>query len=186
MAEEEKEKNKKKTEEKKPEEEKQEEKKEGKPVEAAKKDEKEGEKKKEEIEPKEKEEKEKTEAVVNVSNLGISTKHSIAICNMIRGKKIETALEKLQLAVNEKSPIKMRGEIPHRKGMMSGRYCVKAASQFIKLLKSLQANANINGLEGELIIKKAIANTASRPYKRFGRGRFKRTNVYLKTEKQKA
>ena len=34
----------------------------------------------------------KTEAVVNAKNLPISTKHSIAICNMIRNKDIDWAI----------------------------------------------------------------------------------------------
>ena len=75
----------------------------------------------------------------------------------------------------------MRGEIPHRKGkIMSGRYPIKAAQQFVKLLKQLAANATINGIDIEKIKIECQANRAARPYKRFGNMRFKRTHVTLK------
>jgi len=122
----------------------------------------------------------KTEAVVNGRNLSISTKHSIAICNLIRGKNIDKIIPILEQVEKMKKPIPMRGEIPHKKGMMSGRYPVKAVKEFIKLLKSLRANALVNELELERYKIFCKANIASRPYKRFGKGRFKRTNVQIK------
>ena len=80
-----------------------------------------------------------------------------------------------------KIAVPMRGEIPHRKGkIMSGRYPVKAAKEFIKLLKSLKTNALMNELELEKYKIFCKANIASRPYRRFGKGRFKRTHVEIK------
>ena len=132
--------------------------------------------KKEERKPAEKPKKQ--EAVVRGADLGISTKHSIAICRFIRGKNIEKAREELEQVSKMKKAIPMKGEIPHRKGMGSGRYPVKSCKIFIKLLKSLAANSNINGLE-EPYIHIAKADRASRPYRRFGSRRFKRSNVLL-------
>ena len=120
----------------------------------------------------------KTEAIVNLSSLPISTKHSIAVCRFIKGKEIEKAINDLERVVLLKKPVPMKGEIPHRKGMMSGRYPKKTAEHFIKLLKELSANVNVNGLENP-IISEAIANIASRPYSRFGRVRKKRTHVKI-------
>jgi len=124
----------------------------------------------------------KNEAVVNGMNLSISTKHSIAICNFIRGKYIDLVIKGLEEVVDKKRAIRMKGEIPHRKGkrMMSGRYPVKASKEFIKLLKSLKANAIVNELELEKYEIFCKANVAPRPYKSFGQGRFKRTHVTLK------
>lgn len=122
----------------------------------------------------------KTEAVVNARNLPISTKHSIAICNMIRNKEIDKALLLLEQAEQKKIPVPMRGEIPHRKGIMSGRYPITALGHFIKSLKSLKANALINELELEKYRIFCKANLASRPYRRFGKGKFKRTHLTLK------
>lgn len=122
----------------------------------------------------------KTEAVVNGKDLGISTKHAIAICNFIRGKNIDKAISQLQEVADVKRAIPMKGELPHRKGMERGRYPSNAAKQFIKLLKQLSANATINGIDLEKTRIECKANRASRPYRRGGSQRFKRTHVTLK------
>jgi len=123
----------------------------------------------------------KTEAVVNGQSVPISTKHAVAICNMIRGKDIDQAISMLEQVEKMKKAVPMRGEIPHRKGkIMSGRYPVNAANHFIKLLKSLKSNAVNNELELEKYILFCMPNVAARPRRRFGRTRFKRTHVTLK------
>ncbi|MBS3070709.1 hypothetical protein J4407_00200 [Candidatus Pacearchaeota archaeon] len=128
--------------------------------------------------------KKKTEVVVKFSNLHISTKHSIAVSKFIKGKTIEGAITDLEKVVSMKKAVPMKGEIPHRKGMMSGRYPKKAAEHFIKILKSLSANANINGIENP-IISEAISNFGQRPYGRFGSVRKKRTHVKLIAKEKK-
>ena len=84
----------------------------------------------------------------------------------------------LEEVSSKKRAVPMKGEIPHRKGMMSGRYPKKAAQHFIKLLKSLSGNVNVNELENP-IITEAVANIGLRPYGRFGRVRRKRTHVKI-------
>ena len=129
----------------------------------------------------------KNEATVNGKNLPISTKHTIAICNFIRNKNIDKAISELEDVSKLKRAVPMRGEIPHRKGMMSGRYPVNASKLIIRLLKSLKSNAMVNELELEKYKLYCTPNIASRPYKRFGHGRLKRTNVtikLIKTEKK--
>ena len=138
---------------------------------------------KEESEKRKKEIKEeipkKSEAFVNAYNVPISTKHSIAICAFIKNKKIAHAISELEEVAVLRKAIPMKGEIPHRKGkIMSGRFPKKAASSFLKLLRSLNANANYNKLE-EPIITEAIANIGARPYGKFGRVRKKRTHVKI-------
>ena len=122
--------------------------------------------------------KEKNEAFVNGRNLPISKKHSMAICRFIKGKEPEKAMEELEGVLKFKKIIPMKGEIPHRKGGISGRYPVNACKVFIKLLKSLSANASVNGMES-IYIATAKADRGSRPYRRFGSRRFKRTNILL-------
>lgn len=123
----------------------------------------------------------KTEAVVNAKNLPISTKDSAAICKFIKNKKIENAIADLEQVLLLKKAVPMKGEIPHKKGkgMASGRFPKNAAQSFIKLLKSLSANATYNGLE-EPIIAAAVANIGARPYGKFGWVRKKRSHVKLK------
>lgn len=123
----------------------------------------------------------KTEAIVNGKGVPVSTKHSIAICNFIRGKNIDKAIAILEEVKRFKRAVPMKGEIPHRRGrIMSGRYPIKAVGEFIKLLRSLKSNAINNELELEKYAIFCKADVANRPYRRFGRTKFKRTNVLLK------
>lgn len=147
------------------------------------------EEKKEEVKEEKKKKQEivkKDKAVMDGRDLGMSKKHSMSICDFIRNRKIEDVIPRLEQVIKLNRPIKMKGEIPHRhgKGMAGGRYPVNASKVFIKLLKTLNANAQVNGIENA-IISVAIANDASRPFKRGGSARFKRTNVYLEAKENK-
>jgi large subunit ribosomal protein L22 len=140
------------------------------------------EEKKELVETKKPEKKEeihkKEEAKVNGQNLDISTKHSIAICDFIRGKEIEKAIKDLESVLKYKKAVPMKREIPHRKGIERGRYPIKATKVVIKLLKSLNANASISEIENPVIVF-AKADKASRPYRRWGSRRFKRSHIMI-------
>ena len=129
----------------------------------------------------------KDKAVVRGKDLGVSTKQCVAICNFIRKKKIEQAIKELQEVIGKRKAVPMKGEIPHRKGrgIMSGRYPIKACGIFIKLLKSLNANSIMGGMEN-VYVSIARADIASRPYKRFGQMRFKKTHVYLEAREVKS
>ena len=128
----------------------------------------------------------KNEAIVNGISLPISTKDSVAICRFIKKKTIAKAIADLEEVLKFKKAIPMKGEIPHRKGkgIMAGRYPIYAVQHFIKLLKNLQANSNVNELD-EPIIVEAIPNRASLPYGRFGSIRRKRTHVRIKAKERK-
>lgn len=144
-----------------------------------------------------KKDKKKTEAakpkVSKVTALGkdmpISMKYAATVCNAIRNKKTETAIEMLEQVVAKKRALMMKGEMAHHRvvGYATSRpskYPVKASLEFIKLIKSLNANASVKGLDPSiLIITKAMANKAGRPFKgtrlAFGRKRFKRSHVLL-------
>ena len=122
----------------------------------------------------------KTMTVVNFYNVPVSTKQAIAICNFIKNKKIQDAIKDLEDVARLKKVIPMTGEVGHRKGrgIMSGRFPQKAAKNFIKLLKSLSANATYSGLENP-VITEAIPNIGSRPYGKFGRVRRKRSHIKI-------
>ena len=115
-------------------------------------------------------------------NLPISLKHSKYIGNFIKGKKVEAAIRDLQQVIKKKVAVPFKGEVAHKKGkgMMSGKYPVKASENFIILLKSLNANSNVNGLDTDkLMVKDVMANKAPDQMHRFGRMKFKRTHVKL-------
>ena len=122
----------------------------------------------------------KNEAIVRGLNLPISSKQSFAISKFIKYKEIGQAIRELEEILLHKKALPMKGEIPHRrgKGMMSGRYPKNAITAFIKLLKSLTANANVNEISNPVIFE-AYGNFASRPYGKFGRIRKKRSNVVI-------
>ena len=126
----------------------------------------------------------KDSAEVNARSVPVSTKVGAAICKFIKKKKLEDAIARLEKVIVMRKAVPMKGEIPHRKGrIMSGRFPQKAAKEFIILVKSLQGNSNVNGLE-EPVISEAIANQASRPYGRFGRVKRKRTHIKLVARNQ--
>ena len=122
----------------------------------------------------------KEETVARGISLPLSKKHCMYLCNFIRHKSVDAALADLELVLKFKRAVPMKGEIPHRHGMMSGRYPVKAAKLFMKLLKGLKGNIAVSGLDtAKTSIVWASASWASRPQKRGG-ARFKRTHVVLK------
>jgi len=127
----------------------------------------------------------KDSAIAKAFNLSISPKYSKYICNMIRGKDIDTAQKMLEEVVAYKRVVKMHGlQVPHKhgKGIMAGRYPITATKEFITLIKQLKANGIHNELEMEKYIIAGNADVASKPYKRGG-ARFKRTHVTLRLEK---
>ncbi|MCH7568247.1 MAG: hypothetical protein IIA87_02395 [Nanoarchaeota archaeon] len=150
---------------------------EGKKIEAEKKEpEKKGKRKKEK--PKIK----KEEAIAWGRNLHISKKQGVYICEFIKNKKIDGAIKDIEEVIKLKRAIPFKGEIPHRKGkgIMSGRYPVKATKLFINVLKALRGNSIVNGLDlDKTRIYFASASWASRPMRSRSR-RAKRTNVILK------
>ena len=119
-------------------------------------------------------------AIVNAKFLPISKKHSMAICKTIKGKTVKEVLELLEKVIKKKEAIRFTGEIPHRKGMMSGRYPVSASKVFQKLIKGLVANANVKGIDVENSTISAKTNDAGK-HMHSGRKRrkFKRCHVTL-------
>jgi len=131
-------------------------------------------------EKKQEEEKVKDVAIVRSFSSRISPKNSFAICDMIRGRNPDKAIQMLEEVIKHKRVVEMRNrEIPHRKGkgISAGRYPELASKEFINLLKQLKANASVNGIENP-VITLAKADIGSRPFKRGGR-KAKRTSVYM-------
>lgn len=114
--------------------------------------------------------------------LSISYKHAIEISNYIKGKKLSVAQELLEKAIKKEKPIPFKRFTEgagHKKGnIMAGKYVVKAATEILKLLREVEANASAKGFYDPLIIYIA-AKKASSPYhygRHYGR-EMKRTNV---------
>jgi ribosomal protein L22 len=111
-------------------------------------------------------------AEVNVRSIHMSKKQAMYICNFIKGKKIDQAMADLERVTKFKLIVPFKGEIPHRKGkgMMSGRYPIKSAQQFITILKGLKGNAIVNQMDLDRTrIFRGIPNWAPEPARRGGR-----------------
>ena len=124
--------------------------------------------------------KKKDEAVARGLSLPISKKHAMYICSFIKNKRVESAIEDLEQVLKFKKAVPYKGEIPHRHGMMSGRYPINASNAFIAILKGLKGNISVAGLAPDKTrIYFASASWASRSQKKGG-ARFKRTHVVIK------
>jgi large subunit ribosomal protein L22 len=123
----------------------------------------------------------KKEAIARGQDVRASKKQCTYICTFIKGKSIDNAISDIESVINMKRPIPFKGEIPHKKGkgMMSGRYPVKASQIFIKLLKGLRGSVIQNGLDlDKTRLKICSATNASRPLRR-GNVEAKRSDIIL-------
>lgn len=124
-------------------------------------------------------------AKVNARSMPISTKQAIEISNFIRGKKVEEAIKLLEGVVKKDIAVPFRrfsGDVGHKRKIGAGRYPEKASKEIIRLLNSLNANAQFKGLNtSNLVIKKICANKASSMwhYGRKMRRKMKRTNIEI-------
>ena len=119
------------------------------------------------------------------NSLPISTKHSIEICSFIRNKSLNEAKKILSLVVQHKKAIPFRRfnkGIGHKKIVGPGRYPENASREIIKLLESVEANAQFKGLNtSNLTISHICAHKSSKTwhYGRKRRRKAKRTNIEI-------
>jgi len=123
--------------------------------------------------------------------LPISTKTSIEVCSMIRGKQVDTAIDMLEEVKRLKKAVPYKRafkDIGHRKGnMTSGRFPQKAAGFIQSILQSARSNAENLGLNTEELAISHISAQQGGNVMRGGRRRrrAKRTHieVILKEDK---
>ena len=136
---------------------------------------------------------EKEIAKASGMSLPISTKQSIEICNFIRNKTLEKAKAILERVLEKKEAIPFKrfgSDTGHKRGAIgAGRYPQKTAKEILKVLDSVEANAQAKGLNSnDLKIIQLIANKASTPW-RFGRKRRRKTKrthieIIVKSKKE--
>lgn len=124
-------------------------------------------------------------AVARMRNLPISTKHSIEISRHLRFKQTDKAKAFLEDVIAKAKPVPFKRfvrDMGHKSGMASGRFPVKAAKEFLRLVKSAEKNAEDLGLNTEsLKIVHLLANKASIPMTGGRmRGATKRTHIEIK------
>ncbi len=118
-------------------------------------------------------------------DLSISKKQSVEICKWIKHRQLKQAKQLLTEVIAMKRAVpytRFNWNVGHRPGMGPGRYPVKSAKEFLALLKSAEANAQVKGLNtGNLVIVHCNAQKASTPY-HYGRQRgtkMKRTHLEI-------
>ncbi|MFQ6135816.1 MAG: 50S ribosomal protein L22 [Candidatus Hydrothermarchaeales archaeon] len=95
--------------------------------------------------------------------LRVSPKHSVEICNAIKGMKVEDGKRYLKEVIELKKIVpfrKYKKGVAHRRGIRrwhTGRYPKKAASGILKVLESAEANAEYKGLDTDKLHIKHIA-----------------------------
>ena len=82
--------------------------------------------------------------------LPISPKKAVELCRAIRGKTVEAAKEYLERVIALKQAVPMKRYktmVAHKAGIGPGRYPVKVARHFLKVLQSAEENAGYKGLD---------------------------------------
>jgi len=116
-------------------------------------------------------------AIAKATEAEISLKHSLELCRLIRGKRLEDAKSIMEGLVNKRIDI-------------DGKYHKNAAKKFLEILNSAEANAKVKELNVDrLYIKTAKADKAftfRRPKSRWRfRGRRKKsTNITIEMEQR--
>lgn len=129
-------------------------------------------------------------ATLNVKFLPISTKMSVEICNLVKSMPLSKARRLLQDVVDMKKPIPIKrfnADLGHKPGLGPARYPVNASKVFLKLLNSVEANAENRGLNvNSLVIvhAKADRGDARWRYGRKGRVKMKNTHIHLRVEEK--
>lgn len=100
-------------------------------------------------------------------NVPVSTKQCIEICGYLRYKITNEAKRFLESVIAHKAAVpfkKFNKNVGHKPGMAAGRFPQKAAREMLRLVKSVESNAQFKGLNNEsLKITKILANRAPNP-----------------------
>ncbi len=82
----------------------------------------------------------------------ISPKKSYEVCNLIRGKDVDEAIDILDDVIEKKRAVPYRRynkRVAHNKGVGPGGYPVKAASKIKEFIEQAKSNAEEKGLDSE-------------------------------------
>jgi large subunit ribosomal protein L22 len=124
-------------------------------------------------------------ALASGRDLNIKPKTAREICHHINGMKLDEAKAFLESVIDKKRAVpyyRYRGKIGHRKqlkGHDAGRFPEKAASQILKILDSVEANAEFKGLYVERLKIVHMATHRGRVIKKFIPRAFGRASPYF-------
>ncbi len=124
-------------------------------------------------------------AIASGRDLRISPKATREICNYLRGMRLEKAKEVLQEVMELKRPVpfyRHRKKMGHRKGVQgfdAGRFPQKAAGEVLKVLNSVEANAEFKGLYTDRLKIIHIASHKGRTLRNYIPRAFGRSSPYF-------
>jgi len=125
-------------------------------------------------------------AIASGRDLRIKPKTSREICNTLKGMKLEEAKTFLNDVIDKKRAVpyyRYRGKTPHRKqlqGHDAGRFPEKAAEEILKILNSVEANAEFKGLYADRLRIVHMAAHKGRVIRKFIPRAFGRASPYYK------
>lgn len=123
--------------------------------------------------------------------LPISFKQSVEICRFIKNRNVNEAKKMLHDVTEKKAAVPFKRynwDLGHKKKIGPASYPEKASKEFIRLIESVEANAQFKGLNtSNLIIAHVSAHKAGKAW-HFGRKtrrKMKRTNIEIVVEEKK-
>ena len=125
-------------------------------------------------------------AIASGRDLRIKPKVAREICNTLKGMKLDSAKLYLNDVIDKKRPIpyrRYRGKTPHRKGDLgfdAGRYPEKSAKEILRILDSVEANAEFKGLYADKLRIIHMAAHRGRVIRKFIPRAFGRASPYYK------
>lgn len=95
----------------------------------------------------------------------ISPKFTREICGLIRGMKVNKAIDTLEGVIALETPVPLKRynkRVSHKQGVGPGRYPKKAAAAVLGVVKSAVANAEYKGLNTDDMVIKTISASRGR------------------------
>jgi large subunit ribosomal protein L22 len=124
-------------------------------------------------------------ALASGRDIRIKPKVAREICNHIKGMKLDEAKTFLNAVIDKKRAVpyyRYRGKIGHRKelqGHDTGRFPEKAAGEILKILDSVEANAEFKGLYADRLKIVHMAAHRGRVIRKFIPRAFGRASPYF-------
>ncbi|AAT43230.1 50S ribosomal protein L22 [Picrophilus oshimae] len=121
-------------------------------------------------------------ARARIREIDISLKDAVNVAHFLKGMDLDSAKNVLDNVIEKKVPVpyfRYMDSVSHRKGIGPGRYPVKAARAFKKLLEDVSANAEFKGLSDSLEIVH-IAVSKGRMIKKYTPKAYGRAGAFFK------
>ncbi|MCW6168805.1 MAG: 50S ribosomal protein L22 [Thermoplasmatales archaeon] len=100
----------------------------------------------------------------------VSLKDAVNVAHFLRGMNLQVAKDTLDLVIEKKKPVpyfRYLDSVSHKKAVGPGRYPIKTARAFMKLLANAESNAEFNGLNTDNLKIVHVAASKGRMIKKY-------------------